>query len=199
LPGLIDLLPDPELFPDVADLYGHAAWPPHCAPAQIWLDQSRQLKRLVANSPLLQTAHLVAATSYPTIGEVRIEGGKLKMGARNRPGDDTVPILSAAANFGNAQVYRSDSNHQNLPRDTRVINAVAQLLSTGRCDLLPLTARTVDSLLAPAASSSKHGGPIEELPAPRQEPMLTQRDADFFMQIDWPFADGVVLPQWRAS
>jgi pimeloyl-ACP methyl ester carboxylesterase len=196
LPGLLDMLPDPELFPDAAPLYQRATWPEASAPAQMWLDQSRQVKRLLATSPVLETARLIVSPEHPTVGEVTVVGGKLQPGARNRPGDGTVPTRSAAGLAGVA-VYRATYSHGDLPREPSVIEAVDDLLRNGTCRLPPLTQQAINDT-TPVEESVFEG--IEEaLTAANLGPRLrsgifTQRDVDFLLRADHSTVPGPINP-----
>jgi pimeloyl-ACP methyl ester carboxylesterase len=69
MPGLIELLPDPALFPSAAALYDCSYWPAECAPAQELLDRSLALKSEMAVSPILDRTTVLAASNWPTHGE----------------------------------------------------------------------------------------------------------------------------------
>jgi pimeloyl-ACP methyl ester carboxylesterase len=185
LPGLIDLLPDPETFPSAAPLYERATWPQASAPAQVWLDQSRQMKHVFATSPILETARLIVTPNVPTVGDVGIVGGKLQPGRRNLPGDGTVPTRSAAGVRARA-IYRATSEHGTLPREDAVIKAVRDLLKDGTCDLPPLTEADINNVMPIEESITEA---IEEATAVdltlrMRTGIFTQRDADFLLRAD---------------
>jgi pimeloyl-ACP methyl ester carboxylesterase len=196
LPGLIDMLPDPDVFPDAAPLYQRVAWPAASAPAQVWLDQSRQVKRLLAGSPILETAHLVVSHDYPTTGEVAVVGGELRPGPANRPGDGTVPTRSAAGGIPGLAVYRARRGHADLPREDAVIEAVADLLRDGRCDLPRLSQQVIDDdgPVEEAITGVLEEGVSESLSLRLRAGIFTQRDADFLLRPDHATLPGPVGP-----
>lgn len=194
LPGLLDMLPDPEVFPDAAPLYQRTTWPETGAPAQIWLDQSRQVKRLLATSPILETARLIVSPVHPTVGEVTVVGGKLQPGRRNSPGDGTVPTRSAAGGVPGVQVYRATFSHGDLPRERGVIDAVADLLKNGTCQL-PLLSQQQIADVTPIEEAITEG--IEEATAVDlslrlRSGIFTQRDVDFLLRADHSTLPGAI-------
>lgn len=193
LPGLLDMLPDPDLFPDAAPLYQRVTWPESSAPAQVWLDQSRQLKRLLANSPILETASLMVSSGHPTVSEVGVVGGKLQPGRRNRPGDGTVPTRSAAGVPGDA-VYSASFSHGDLPREPGVIAAVADLLKNGRCDLPRLSQQAIEDVapIEEAVTESLEEAVVSDLSLRLRSGILTQRDVDFLLRTDHATLPGPV-------
>lgn len=195
LPGLLDMLPDPDLFPDAAPLYQRATWPESNAPAQMWLDQSRQVKRMLATSPLLETARLIASPRHATVGDVRVVGGKLQPGARNSPGDGTVPTRSAAGIPGTT-VYRATFSHGDLPREPAVIEAVDDLLRNGTCRLPVLTRQAVEDTtpVEEAITESIEEATAADLGLRLRSGIFTQRDADFLLRADHSTLPGPVGP-----
>ncbi|HKP52950.1 MAG TPA: trypsin-like peptidase domain-containing protein [Chloroflexia bacterium] len=186
LPGLIDMLPDPDLFSDAALLYQRANWLQKRAPAQVWLDQSRQLKRLIAASPLLETASLIVSPNHPTIGDVGMIGGQIQLGRRIRAGDGTVPTRSAAAGGSGAVVYRASSLHGDLPRDDAVIKAIDGLLKNGTCELPTLSQAVINDTtpIEEAVTETVEEATAVELPIRLRAGLLTQNDADFLTRSD---------------
>ncbi len=195
LPGLIDLLPDPETFPDAAALYERATWPKESAPAQVWLDQSRQMKRLFATSPILENARLIVSPGIPTVGAVGVVEGKLQPGRRNLPGDGTVPTRSAAGVTALA-IYRSNAAHGTLPREDGVIKAVQDLLKNGTCDLPPLTEAVINDVtpIEESITEAIEEATAADLTLRMKTGIFTQRDADFFLRADHAVLPGPVGP-----
>ncbi len=193
LPGLIDMLPDPDLFPDAAPLYQRATWPEANAPAQMWLDQSRQIKRLLATSPVLETAHLIVSPQHATVGDVRVVGGRLQPGARNSPGDGTVPTRSAAGVPGTS-VFRATYSHGELPREAAVIEAVDDLLRSGTCRLPALTRQAIEDTtpVEESITESIEEATAADLGLRLRSGIFTQRDADFLLRADHSTLPGPV-------
>lgn len=121
LSGLVDMLPDPTLFPDAEPLYTASAWQSPFAPDPAQLDRSRRLKKTLATSPLLERAVALVSIGHGTISQL----ANGKPGPRTGPGDGTVPIDSAAPKGVKAFVV--EKSHSNLPRDALAISAVLQL------------------------------------------------------------------------
>ncbi len=196
LPGLLDMLPDPAVFPDAEVLYSRSNWPAHLAPAQMWLDQSRQVKRLLATSPLLETAKLVVSIDHPTIAEVSFVNGQIVRGTPNRRGDGTVPSQSAAAGVPGLTIYRGTNSHGDLPREDAVIKAVIDLITKGSCDLTRLSQAEIDD---PVVIDEAPTETIEEataiaLPIRLRSGIFTQRDVDFLLRPDDATLPGPVGP-----
>lgn len=97
MPGLVDLLPDPVLFPSAALLFERAHWPEGGAPEQQLLDRSLELKSALAASPLLARATILAADLWPTPGAVELVNGEIRIGRPALPGDGVVPVVSAGS------------------------------------------------------------------------------------------------------
>jgi pimeloyl-ACP methyl ester carboxylesterase/S1-C subfamily serine protease len=197
LPGLLDMLPDPDLFPDAAPLYQRITWPQQSAPAQIWLDQSRQLKRLLVSSPLLETARLIVSPGHPTVGDMAVIGGRLQPGRRHRPGDGTVPTRSAAAHVPGVTVYRASFTHGDLPREPAVIDAVEHLLKNGTCDLPVLSQQVIEDVtpIEEAMTESIEEEVSADLTLRLRSGIFTQRDVDFLLRTDHATLPGPVGSQ----
>ena len=172
-------------LPNTRSSVGRSSRPADRAPAQIWLDQSRQLKRVLAASPILETARLIVSPGHPTVSGMTIVGGQLRTGRQNMPGDGTVPTRSAAASVPGVAVYRASLAHADLPREDRVIDAVESLLKDGRCDLPPLSQRERDDLTpieAAEAIEAIEAAAAADLPERMRSGIFTQRDVDYLLR-----------------
>src|SRR5205823_4372883 len=68
LSGLMDMLPDPDIFANARPLYKMDGWPdPQIRPSDTLLKESRDLKRKTANSPLLAQSFLIVSPQHPTV------------------------------------------------------------------------------------------------------------------------------------
>jgi pimeloyl-ACP methyl ester carboxylesterase len=152
LPGLLDMLPDPKLFPDIEPLYDARNWPGGIVPEQGLLTQSRALKRTVADSPLLEKTTLLVATEHPTVSRLVLEQGTLAPGPRAERGDGTVPGLAAVLPGLGLPAFRVRNEHTDLARDPLSIQAVIQLLSEG---VVHLPAVTAEELQGPVPTPEK--------------------------------------------
>ncbi|HEY7724495.1 MAG TPA: trypsin-like peptidase domain-containing protein [Anaeromyxobacteraceae bacterium] len=121
LSGLVDMLPDPAVFPDAGPMYSDGVWESPFAPAPDLLERSRRLKAKLASSPLLERTVALVSVAHGTASSV----ADAKAGRRVGPGDGTVPIASAAPR--GVAAYLARSEHSDLPRDPLAIGAVLQL------------------------------------------------------------------------
>jgi pimeloyl-ACP methyl ester carboxylesterase len=138
LPGLMDMLPDPRLFPDIEPLYDARNWPGGIVPEQQWLTQSLALKRTIAESPLLEKTTLLVATGHPTVCRLVLDKGVLAPGPRAERGDGTVPARAAV--LPGLSAWRAQNEHTDLAKDPLCIQAVTDLLRNGAFHLPPVTA-----------------------------------------------------------
>lgn len=98
MPGLVDMLPDPAVFPSAGMLYDRVNWPAGCAPSQGLLDRSLELKAALRVSPILARSTILAADNWPTPAAVdRGEDGiRMATGRAARlPGDGVTALISA--------------------------------------------------------------------------------------------------------
>jgi pimeloyl-ACP methyl ester carboxylesterase len=135
MPGLMDMLPDPNRFPDAAPLYARDAWPGEVAPGQRSLDRSRNLKPAVLASPLLERTTQLLSVSHGTVASLA-DDGELAGGPRTAPGDGTVPARSAAVDC--LPCFAVDRRHEDIPADPKAIDATLDLVTTGACRLDPI-------------------------------------------------------------
>ncbi|WP_247237713.1 alpha/beta fold hydrolase [Telluribacter sp. SYSU D00476] len=133
MPGLLDMLPDPELFPDASIVYKQAFWPDQIVPLQNWLVQSQYLKNLLRESPLLTRATGIVSLAHGTVGSLLSQNGGVIAGPANVVGDGTVPGKSAV--LPGRDNYKVNSVHALIPRDPAAIQAVSDLIRSGGCSL----------------------------------------------------------------
>jgi pimeloyl-ACP methyl ester carboxylesterase len=133
LPGLLDMLPCPQTFPKVARLYRRSGWGSDFSLAQHWLDQSKRVKSILTDSPILARTTLLVGLDRETIVDLAdanpSQPGLPRLGPRNGVGDGTVP--ARAALIENVPAYEVHAQHMLLPRDNTVIRTVASLLADG--------------------------------------------------------------------
>ncbi len=130
-PGLFQLMPDPSVF-DVEDLFRSAAWPASARLPQSMLDEARNTKALLRDSPLLARTSVVASIRRKTIDTIVPSSGAatpLALGPRNGPGDGTAPARSAVVDGLPAALV--DEDHVLLPISSDVQRAVDTVLRTG--------------------------------------------------------------------
>ena len=134
-PGLIDMLPNPSLFPDAKDFYDNGSWPGEVQPAQKWLSQSKDLKKTLRESPILEKTKLFISLSHGTLADMpwSTDNSTRVPGVRNSKGDGTVPAISAFVPGVDAfQLYNA---HGKLPKENKAINAVVSLILGNEIEL----------------------------------------------------------------
>jgi len=125
-PGLIDMLPNPELFPDAADLYQQSGWPGPIRPRQEWLDDSRALKEVLWTSPIHKVATHLVANGRPTIGAFPWNGGQTER-TRVMSNEGDGAVMNKASLVPGVPAYRVDADHGMLVTLPTVHEAVIRI------------------------------------------------------------------------
>jgi pimeloyl-ACP methyl ester carboxylesterase len=136
LPGLMDMLPNPRLFPDAKEAYSSTRWPDGIVPLQRWLDQSQNLKPAILSSPLLDRTTLLVSLSHGTVSSAHVEKGFLAASQATGAGDGTVP--GRAAVIDGVPAFKVNFDHSHIPKDPLAIQAVIDLITTGSTTLQPV-------------------------------------------------------------
>ena len=156
-PGLMSILPDPETFEGIDDVYVADRWPEGFRPAQAHLDEAKGIKRLARESPLFDLpVTQILAGDYHTPATIAEGGSGIALGPRTAPGDDTVPLFASAPKRA-VRLLRTRFSHTFAPADPGVVQATIDLVRRGATDVLPP--------LDPAA-------PQEMLPGPPLPPPI---------------------------
>lgn len=123
-PGLVDLLPNPEVFPEALDLFQRDGWPGNIFPQQKLLDQSRAVKRVVWNSPLFKRSiHLISTGLSTLAGMPWDESRKSRSDSVvNEQGDGAV--LNRSSMPSGLKTYLVSGEHSMLLNERTVIDAV---------------------------------------------------------------------------
>ena len=188
LPGLLDMMPDPVLFTDVDPVYKLHFWPHTVAPTPGLLKQSKELKPLFAQSPLLKITTGIVSLVHGTVASLRVGGGPPAVGPATGVGDGTVPGRSAV--IAGQPNFKAETEHANLPRDPAVIQAVIDLIKLGTCALSPLTAADDLNATLPAAESLDpiplegallEAASVDAMRGRMQEGIFTQADFDWLV------------------
>jgi len=187
LPGLVDMLPDPAVFPDAAAIYSGEAWNSAYAPTPESLARSRALKARLSSSPLLEKAVALVSVVHGTVSSVE----EALAGRRAGPGDGTVPIASAAPDGLPAYVVTRE--HSDLPRDPQVIAAVLRLARGQAIDLAPLGA---EQRRAPVARAEEIVAELGAYDALRAESVKDRVAAEAVegADLDWILSTGFDVP-----
>ena len=186
LPGLMDMLPAPSLFPDAAEAYSSARWSDGIAPLQRWLDQSRNLKPALTGSPLLERTTLLVSLGHPTVSKLTVEGGFVKSAPATGAGDGTVPAKAAVIN--GVPAFKVTFDHSAIPKEPAAIDAVVSLAKAGRCDLPGVQPEDLTRVFAPPEAPIIQEAAIEGLTA-----RLGSGDARA-ADIEWLFRPGMAAP-----
>jgi pimeloyl-ACP methyl ester carboxylesterase len=136
LPGLLEMMPNPELFADPVDYYVQSAWPDNVKLQQNWLDQSKDLKEKILSSPLLERTTGIVSREFGTISNVRSENARIVPGPRTGPGDGTVPIRAAAVTQLSDLYEATGKRHADMMNNTDIIKGVADIVRTGSTSAL---------------------------------------------------------------
>lgn len=148
LPGLIDLLPDPDTFPQhqgiLNSMYETEHWEQAYIPTSSHLEHSLALKNELRNAPILQHTTAFVSNRYPTLASVALGTEGAALGSTYYPGDGTVPTISAVPRAVKT-AYEASYSHMMLPVEKEVLSSIAGLILSGTCQLSELN-RDVDVL-----------------------------------------------------
>ncbi len=133
LPGLIQMLPFPQVF-DAIDLYIRGEWPEGPAPRAALLNRAGAVQDGLA--PADDRFSLIAGVNQNTTVGLRRDGGQFVY-ETSRAGDGTVPL--AFAELPGATPYYVDAAHGRLPNNATVGAATIDLLARGETERLPKT------------------------------------------------------------
>ena len=166
-PGLIDMLPNPALFGDAADLYTRDGWPGRIFPGQRWLDQSHALKTRLWNSPIFGSAtHLIAQGRQTIAAFPWDEKHKKREEVISYEGDGAVMNLASLA--PGLTAFKVDGDHGMLLAGRDVQDAVMRIARDETPQLASIEAADLtgepESL---AEASAAPDGLIGELEEPR--------------------------------
>lgn len=185
LPGLMDMLPNPALFPDAEAAYQTNTWPDGIAPMQRWLDQSRNLKTQLWNSPLLERTTLLVTTKVGTVGGLR-RGAALAEAPPTVAGDGTVPARAAAV--PGVPAFLVDKDHGSIPKDPKAVQAVMDLARFGACNLAKVSEADLKAKVAPPESVEMPEAALEGMQTRMATGQLRAED------LEWIFAPGLGRP-----
>lgn len=123
-PGLIDLLPNPEIFPEAKPLFDIASWPGRVAPDSYWLIQSRNLKSIIWNSPIFKFSTHLISQGLSTVAQLEwdTENRTCQPSSFSRLGDGSV--LNRSSIHPKLKALKVTGEHGMLCTEPMVINAV---------------------------------------------------------------------------
>lgn len=187
LPGLVDMLPNPVFFPDSAASYTANIWPKDIsAPAQRWLDHSRNLKPALTTSPLLERTTLLVSLGHATVSSAVVNNGVIHNGPATGAGDGTVPARAAV--IDGLPAFKVDLDHASIPNDPLAIRAVIDLAKTGACSLAPVQPADLALTFAPREAVVFQEGAMAGICERWQRRQLRESD------VEWLFQPGIGLP-----
>lgn len=130
MPGLTDLLPDPDLFDTAGPLFESGTWPAGIA-SRSQLVKSAKTKEALRVVPefLLERTNIILGCDRSTAVAATYTDGRIT-GLEEGGGDGTVPVTSAFSD-GARSVWQTDADHTAMPLSPRVRSAVSYLLLTG--------------------------------------------------------------------
>lgn len=181
LPGLVNLLPNPEIFRDMAPYYQESSWQTGFAPKQRWLDETSALNLRIRSSPILERSHLLVTTHLSTQGSIT---------EKEICGDGTVANASSIVE-GTCGAYKTTVSHTFLPWDPIARDAVRDIVrgeqpnaepAAIECDLKAASATLAKS----TQPDTKH---LEELRSRFRNGTETSRDIFWLMGEDEPASD----------
>jgi len=139
-PGLIDMLPNPEILPEAKDFYTQAGWPGTVKPAQVHLDASRDLKAVLWKTPLIRKATALVSQGHDTAAEIPWNSDSSARAPEivSREGDGAV--LTKCSLAPDLPAYRVTGEHGMLLNEPLVHEAV-MAIARGGCPALPSISR----------------------------------------------------------
>lgn len=187
LPGLLDMLPNPELFDDPLDCYTTSVWPSPNVPGDPWLQQAQAVKAALLESPLLARTTGIVSRQHGTVVSVVDRGGLMAAGPRTGPGDGTVPVRAAAVAQLGAVLEGATARHSDLMNDDAVVAGMADLFATGSTEALAALDPTTIDFDAQIEAPIESIDVLEALETPRVEEVrahaaagrLTAADVEF--------------------
>jgi pimeloyl-ACP methyl ester carboxylesterase len=126
-PGLVDLLPNPAIFPEASDLFSQNGWAGGVVPQQAFLDQSLRLKEIVWFSPVYSKAVHLISTGLNTIREMPWNNDRSarRVDLFSSEGDGTV--LNTSSQVPELPCIFVPGEHGMLLTETKVQTAVMEL------------------------------------------------------------------------
>ncbi len=133
-PGLIEMLPSPQVFSNL-DLYDLATWPDDgMVPAKAALAGARAVQEALLDQG--DNLFLIAGVNQDTVTGARRTGDEFEY-ERSKAGDGTVPLSFCLLPAIAERTYYVEEGHGSLPNNGLVEKAVCELLDRGRTELLP--------------------------------------------------------------
>ena len=140
MPGLAELLPDPDEFQNTAGLYDANQYDAGFRPTQALLDEGSNFKAGLLNPTLLGRSTVIMSSTFGTPANDQLAGGVRTPGTQQW-GDGTT-TLGSGLPAGIHDAFQARLQHLWLPIDSEVIQCVIEIGVRGNVDLsrhTPLT------------------------------------------------------------
>jgi pimeloyl-ACP methyl ester carboxylesterase len=141
-PGLYHMLPSPQRVVGI-DLTDPRSWPGDGPAPNAWLLAQVTASRAGLAAADSRMIHIIGVNQETVVSLRRTAGGFRY--AMNRNGDGTVPL--ALARLPNVKAYYVDESHANLANNSRVIQAILDLVRRGDTRALPRAWRAKPGVL----------------------------------------------------
>ena len=138
-PGLAELLPDPEMFPNSAFLYEPATWPNLPGLASILPSALKFKDSFRKPSEIMDRTSILLGHTHKTLGGARTTAdGKLDFLANPYGGDGTVPAQSTRDPQAAPRHFLSTAKHSGMQKNLTALKAIASLIKSMGKDPGPL-------------------------------------------------------------
>jgi len=152
-PGLVDLLPNPEVFPEAADLYQRDGWPGKFFPQQKLLEQSRAVKRVVWSSPLFKKSIHLISTGLQTLAEMPWDADRESRTDDVLSDEGDGSVLNRSSTPDGLKTYLVPGEHSMLLNEPEVIDAVLAYAGDKTSSLRQYPPNLTTGLRAPTMST----------------------------------------------
>ncbi|MEM0895396.1 MAG: alpha/beta fold hydrolase [Verrucomicrobiota bacterium] len=138
-PGLIDLLPNPDVLPEAADFYTQSGWPGSIRPGQEFLDASKALKEILWASSLFERSTHLVSQGHDTVAGMpwNTDHSDREPSSMSKEGDGAVLTKSSLA--PGLRAFKVTGEHGTLVNEESVFGAVMAIAKDEDPALVPLS------------------------------------------------------------
>ena len=165
-PGLLDMLPNPEVITDTEDFYTQSGWPGNVKPLQDHLDASRLLKSVVWRSPIFDRSSHIISQGHATTSAMPWNATRTDRAANVSSVEGDGAALTKSSLAPGLKVYLAAGEHGTLVNEPRIHEAIMKLASGALPDLPLYNAATVTI----SATRGSAGLAVPPAPAPTVVP-----------------------------
>ncbi|WP_038164464.1 alpha/beta fold hydrolase [Verrucomicrobium sp. BvORR106] len=130
-PGLIDMLPNPELMPEAEDFYTQAGWPGGIKPQQAHLDASRALKSVIWRSPIFAKSTHIISQGHATTSSMPWNGSHTDRTATLVSSEGDGAALTKSSVVPGLKTYLATGEHGTLVNEPGIHGAI-MAIATGK-------------------------------------------------------------------